>query len=34
LLARPEDRQRLGMAGRLLLEKQYTWDAAWRTIDF
>ena len=33
LLARPEDRQRLGMAGRLLLEKQYTWEAAWRTID-
>jgi glycosyltransferase involved in cell wall biosynthesis len=34
LLARPQDRQRLGMAGRLLLEKQYTWDAAWRRIDF
>jgi len=34
LLARPEERRRLGMAGRLLLEKQYTWDAAWRRIDF
>ena len=34
LLARSEDRQRLGMAGRQLLEKRYTWDAAWRTIDF
>jgi glycosyltransferase involved in cell wall biosynthesis len=34
LLASPQDRQRLGMAGRLLLEKQYTWDAAWRRIDF
>jgi glycosyltransferase involved in cell wall biosynthesis len=34
LLASPQDRQRLGMAGRRLLEKRYTWDAAWRTIDF
>jgi len=34
LLASPEDRQRLGMAGRRLLEKQYTWDAVWRRIDF
>ena len=34
LLARPQDRQGLGMAGRLLLEKRYTWEVAWRTIDF
>ena len=34
LLASPPDRQRLGAAGRQLLEEQYTWDAAWRTIDF
>lgn len=34
LLASPQDRQRLGMAGRALLEKEYTWDAAWRRIDF
>jgi glycosyltransferase involved in cell wall biosynthesis len=34
LLASPQDRQRLGMAGRLLLEEQYTWDAAWRGIEF
>jgi glycosyltransferase involved in cell wall biosynthesis len=34
LLANSEDRQRLGMAGRRLLEKQYTWDAAWRMIEF
>ena len=33
LLANPQDRQRLGMAGRALLEKEYTWDAAWRGID-
>jgi len=34
LLASPQDRQRLGMAGRLLLERQYTWDATWRGIEF
>jgi glycosyltransferase involved in cell wall biosynthesis len=34
LLASPEDRQGLGMAGRRLLENRYTWDAAWRKIDF
>jgi glycosyltransferase involved in cell wall biosynthesis len=33
LLASPQDRQRLGMAGRRLLEERYTWDVAWRRID-
>jgi len=27
-------RQSLGSAGRLLLEKEFTWDAAWKKLDF
>jgi polysaccharide biosynthesis protein PslH len=27
-------RQRLGFAGRLLLEKEFTWEAAWKKLDF
>jgi glycosyltransferase involved in cell wall biosynthesis len=34
LLASPQERERLGRAGRRLLEEQYTWDAAWRGIEF
>ena len=33
LLACCELRTRLGMAGRLLMEKEFTWDAAWRNLD-
>ena len=34
LLACRELRDRLGMAGRLLLEKQFTWETAWQNLDF
>jgi glycosyltransferase involved in cell wall biosynthesis len=27
-------RQSLGSAGRLLLEKEFTWEAAWKKLDF
>ncbi|HEY2016068.1 MAG TPA: glycosyltransferase [Bryobacteraceae bacterium] len=27
-------RERLGMAGRLLLEQEFTWEAAWKKLDF
>lgn len=33
LLASPEDRLRLGSAGRRLFEERYTWPAAWKTLD-
>jgi glycosyltransferase involved in cell wall biosynthesis len=34
LLASMDLRQRVGAAGRLLLEKEFTWAAAWRRLDF
>ncbi len=34
LLACSTLRERLGMAGRLLLEKEFTWETAWRNLDF
>ena len=34
LLARPELRERVGAAGRLLLEKEFTWETAWKKLDF
>jgi glycosyltransferase involved in cell wall biosynthesis len=34
LLACRELRERLGMAGRLLLEKEFTWGTAWKKLDF
>jgi polysaccharide biosynthesis protein PslH len=33
LLASPQDRERIGGAGRRLLEERYTWTAAWKTLD-
>jgi glycosyltransferase involved in cell wall biosynthesis len=33
LLASPQDRLRIGSAGRRLFEERYTWTAAWRTLD-
>lgn len=33
LLASPEDRARLGQAGRALYERHFTWEAAWRELD-
>jgi glycosyltransferase involved in cell wall biosynthesis len=27
-------RQTLGTAGRLLLEKEFTWESAWKKLDF
>jgi hypothetical protein len=27
-------RGKLGIAGRLLLEKEFTWEAAWKKLDF
>ena len=33
LLACPELRERVGMAGRLLLEKEFTWETAWKKLD-
>jgi len=26
--------QRVGAAGRLLLEKEFTWEIAWKKLDF
>lgn len=34
LLASPALRASLGNAGRLLLEKEFTWETAWRKLDF
>jgi glycosyltransferase involved in cell wall biosynthesis len=34
LLACMDLRQRVGAAGRLLLEKEFTWEAAWKKLDF
>jgi glycosyltransferase involved in cell wall biosynthesis len=34
LLACTELRQSLGAAGRLLLEKEFTWETAWKKLDF
>ena len=33
LLASPENRLRIGSAGRRLFEERYTWPIAWRTLD-
>jgi glycosyltransferase involved in cell wall biosynthesis len=33
LLASPQDRMRIGSAGRRLFEERYTWPAAWKTLD-
>jgi glycosyltransferase involved in cell wall biosynthesis len=33
LLASPQDRLRIGSAGRQLFEERYTWPAAWKTLD-
>jgi glycosyltransferase involved in cell wall biosynthesis len=34
LLASPDLRESLGAAGRLLLEKEFTWERAWKKLDF
>jgi polysaccharide biosynthesis protein PslH len=34
LLACKESRARLGSAGRLLMEKEFTWESAWKNLDF
>jgi glycosyltransferase involved in cell wall biosynthesis len=34
LLTCPDVAGNLGLAGRLLLEKDFTWEAAWKTLDF
>jgi glycosyltransferase involved in cell wall biosynthesis len=34
LLACTDLRRRLGTAGRLLLEKEFTWESAWKKLDF
>ena len=34
LLACTELRERVGAAGRLLLEKEFTWETAWKKLDF
>jgi glycosyltransferase involved in cell wall biosynthesis len=34
LLACTDLRQSLGAAGRLLLEKEFTWETAWEKLDF
>ena len=34
LLACPELREALAAAGRLLLEKEFTWETAWKNLDF
>ena len=34
LLACPDLRERVGAAGRLLLEKEFTWETAWKKLDF
>lgn len=33
LLALPDDRARIGAAGRRLYEERYTWQAAWKSLD-
>jgi polysaccharide biosynthesis protein PslH len=33
LLALPDDRARIGAAGRRLYEERYTWQAAWKALD-
>jgi hypothetical protein len=33
-LACKELRQWVGAAGRLLLEKEFTWETAWKKLDF
>jgi len=33
LLALPDDRARIGVAGRRLYEERYTWQAAWEALD-
>jgi glycosyltransferase involved in cell wall biosynthesis len=33
LLASPQDRMRIGTAGRRLFEERHTWPAAWKTLD-
>ena len=33
LLASPQDRVRIGSAGRRLFEERYTWPAVWKTLD-
>jgi glycosyltransferase involved in cell wall biosynthesis len=33
LLALPDDRARIGSAGRRLYEERYTWQAAWKALD-
>jgi glycosyltransferase involved in cell wall biosynthesis len=34
LLASMDLRQRVGMAGRVLLEQEFTWETAWKKLDF
>jgi glycosyltransferase involved in cell wall biosynthesis len=34
LLASPELRRRVGQAGRMLLEQEFTWESAWSRLDF
>jgi glycosyltransferase involved in cell wall biosynthesis len=34
LLACKDLRERVGTAGRLLLEKEFTWETAWKKLDF
>ena len=34
LLACTDLRWKLGSAGRLLLEKEFTWETAWKKLDF
>jgi glycosyltransferase involved in cell wall biosynthesis len=34
LLTCTELRQQIGSAGRLLLEKEFTWETAWKMLDF
>jgi glycosyltransferase involved in cell wall biosynthesis len=33
LLTCKELRQRIGTAGRMLLEKEFTWETAWKKLD-
>jgi glycosyltransferase involved in cell wall biosynthesis len=33
LLSSPQDRLRIGLAGRRLFEERYTWPAAWKNLD-
>jgi glycosyltransferase involved in cell wall biosynthesis len=34
LLTCKELRQRIGSAGRIVLEKEFTWETAWKMLDF